>query len=169
METAAILIAVLGVIVAIAALLFAVAKGGGGGVVRYTITGKVAVINDCDGVQASIPSPIQIKSTLNDNLGNSSGGSVAVNLAPDPADAPGTARLVGNYSITVVWGPKLGNPTNWDTPRATKPDGTNICPSINCPGATFCQDGATRPRAVAFVNPTTVYDIRVSCSCTATP
>jgi hypothetical protein len=167
MEITAILVALLAVIVAIAALAIAAAKGGG--VVRYTITGNVEVINDCDGMQASIPSPILIKSALNDNRGQSSGGSATVRLGPDPADVPGTPRLVGNYSITVAWGPGLGNPTNWDTPKATKPDGTGICPSINCPGATFCNDTATRPRVVAFVNPTTTYDLRVQCSCTATP
>lgn len=135
-------------------------------VVRYTLSGSIELNNDCDGQVASLPVQVVVKASLNDNRGQASGGSVTVSVAPDPADPPGTPRKIGTYSVTVAWGPGLGNPSHWDSPVAALTNGQDVCQAIPCPAAgSRCLDMATRPRIVPFVNPTAIHDIRVQCSC----
>jgi hypothetical protein len=163
MSALAFVIALLALIVALIAL----RRGGGAPppVPRYTLKGTVELINDCDGLVASLPNRVQISSSLNDPQGQSIGGTVQVPVAPDPADPPGAPRVVGRYSISVAWPGALGNPVAWDGPRILRANGQRICEPILCPGAGLCGDRATRARQIAFVNPVTTEDLRVACAC----
>ena len=164
MNAIALVIAVVALIIGLFAVFLA--ARGPQNIVRYTIKGSIALDNECDGQVASLPAQVKVKASLNDNRGQSSGGSATVAVVPDPNAPPGAPRKVGSYSITVAWGPGMGNPKDWDTPDATLANGNDICPSINCPVAgSRCVDLAQRTRTVAFVNPTTTYDISVSCGC----
>lgn len=136
-------------------------------IVRYTIRGSIELVNDCDGKVASLPKEVKVKASLKNKQGKGSAGFVKVPVAPDPADPAGTPRKIGNYSITVAWGPGLGNPTFWDTPEVTLTNGRDICfRTITCPDVLHdCRDVSTKTPRVPFVNPTATHNISMVCVC----
>ncbi|SDB30631.1 hypothetical protein [Bauldia litoralis] len=133
--------------------------------VNYTITGTIRVTNDCDGLQASIPGRVTIKTELSNAAGTIAvPGSTTVNLAPDPA-SPAAPVKIGTYTITVRW---LGGvPAHWTRPDVEDPaTGNPVCNGIpGCVPPQVCRDRATATRTVPFVNPNTTHDIPVGCAC----
>jgi hypothetical protein len=169
MSDPAVLIALLAVVLSLVAIWMAKQAGGAapGAPQRraVTLTGSVRVINDCDGLQASIPAAVKIDTELADANGNAIGGSTTVNLGPDPNDPNGPVK-VANYTITVNWPKVLGAPVNWKRPEVLDAaTGQPVCRSIACPNPGQCQDLATGGRVIPFADPQTSHDIRVACAC----
>lgn len=50
--------------------------------VRYTLSGTIEISNNCEGLLASIPGQVSVRSSLRDSRGQSVGGRAEVRLAP---------------------------------------------------------------------------------------
>jgi len=128
----------------------------------YVLTGKIVIVNECDGRQISLPTDVRVHAILHsDNEPNSSGAADTVRLGPDPAE-PAAPKRVGTYRITVVWAGVPGDPVLWERPRVLR--GNNpVCRGIGCEDGA-CRDAATEAD-ILLTGPVTTYDIRVVCSC----
>lgn len=168
MRRISLFIAILALIISVIALFFAPGQAAPAPlVVQYKISGMVEVVNDCDGLQGSIPQVVRVSTDLNGPVTSSSGTDL-LNLFPDPADPPNTPRKIGAYSIMVSWVPSAqGAPGSWDMPVVETVGRRRICGwAINCPvGSGLCKNVAQQVPQVAFNAAGTTKDVAVHCNC----
>lgn len=130
---------------------------------QYTMTGTVTVLNDCDGLQASIPNQIELQTGLNGPNGGFVGKKLIVNIVPDPTQ-PNNPIKTGTYTTTVSY---PGNAISWKIPRVLAIGGGSACKVIPCPDPTKqCDDRGTLP-AIVLINPNgnTIVNTTASCGC----
>jgi hypothetical protein len=128
----------------------------------YVLTGRIVVVNECDGRQISIPADVRVHTILHsDEEPNSSGAADTVRLGPDPAE-PAAPKRTGTYRITVAWTDVPGDPVLWERPQVLRGN-VPICRAIRCNSGS-CRDAATEAD-IPLTDSVTTYDIRVVCSC----
>lgn len=129
----------------------------------YRIRGRIEVRNDCGGAAAELPDELRVHAVLSDGRTRIE-ARTEVALEPGPPDAADAPDKVGVYALQVEW-PGPSSPGYWDPPRATRPDGSDVCDGLGCERGTRCLNLAGRPRRLALTGPEMEFTLAVTCIC----
>ncbi|MBV8206534.1 MAG: hypothetical protein JO041_07065 [Acidobacteria bacterium] len=121
--------------------------------------------NQCNSTK---PDEVEVQSWLNDGRGNASGGSATIQLTPQ-----GNGVFEGSATISVPWGPGLGDPKDWSIGKIRSttgyydyPDGAPICAVITCKDRTCkCANTNGQPANVNYKAGKNEQVIEITCGC----